>query len=177
MAMPSFSVLQVPDEIWCQIFAHLQGVLGDKEWHVYGSQADTSGFASLISLCLTCRRLRLLAQPLLYRTVLLEGSDEDDARFEMFGSALLSNPQLGSNIRTFTAMDKEFRSENLYEIASDRLNLQPRLVEICRYNGANRWACSNAAYCLAFMPNLELLDLTRGSYPMLPWMLSGRLDM
>jgi hypothetical protein len=172
--MATSTLYNVPDEILRKIFEYLEGTLDNVEWYMYGLQANVSGLAGLASLCRTCRRFQHLAQPLLHRTVLLEGAEETSNVFLKFAKTLVGRPQLGDNIRTFTALDDDLRDGNLYQSATRLLDLPPKFAAFYDACGGYPSKISYAAMLIAFMPNLELLDLTLSETPMLAYLLSGR---
>lgn len=154
----------VPDEIWEQIFLSLKPTLDD---------ADGADYSSLVAVCLTCRRFQRIAQPLLYHTVICPA--EKDGTFEKLTRALVANPQLGENVRAYKADDAR-RCDESFSVST--LNMPPEFLEVCEEYQWDRWFFTNATFCLASMPNLGFLDFEfYGMAPMLPWMLSGRLDV
>jgi hypothetical protein len=162
----------IPDEIWQQIFTHFQGTFDD---------GDDSGYASLITLGLTCRRFQRIAQFSLYHTVVVKNMR---VHFTKISEAIIANPKLGNLIRTLTIKDNYFEEdmansyESFYEFTKDRSNLPANFKKI--YESAD---CPDVVifnyviFCHAFMSNLESLHLKFSNTPLLAWVLSGRPDI
>lgn len=153
-----------PDEIWQQIFQSLQPATDD---------TDVPDYSGLVAVCLTCRRFGRIAQPLLYHTVIC--SAVKAGAFDRLTRALVTNPPLGKDVRAYKADEWHLCTANF---STSTLDMPPDFAEACEEYIWDKWFFTNAAFCLASMPNLVSLDYRFfDTAPMLAWMLSGRLDV
>ncbi|KAF9769713.1 hypothetical protein IL306_012804 [Fusarium sp. DS 682] len=179
-------MIAVPSEIWHQIFAELEDHMPLEKWHMYGAQLDHQGASALRNLCLVCRQFRRLAQPLLYRTILIEGRNGVKDIGTLLLRTILENPQLAEQIRAVSLTDNVLRwahadilrkdgSEGIVLSALMKLDVPPalrkRIWELSTY-------CGFAALLLAYMPHVRFVDCTADDpRTPLPWLLSTNLDI
>ncbi|KAJ3548448.1 hypothetical protein NM208_g995 [Fusarium decemcellulare] len=183
----------IPDEIWHNVFSFFQCHLPQDNWWMYGMQIDrgpTSPPQALLSLSLVCKRFRRIAQPLIYRTILLEGRDDSIERQISLAKTLVSAPQLGLNTRVVTLNDAlnddlKYGSDKAYYKYQDILNSawrsfdSPPAFKKCLEEELGRGdEVGLATFLLALMPNVRLVDLTSyATTRSLLWLLSGRQEM
>lgn len=92
----------MPDEICWEIFAQVK-------YHLLEHQCTVSPtlHKGLVSISRTCKRFHRLAKPLIYRTIAIEAFDDREERFVQLARALVSNSQLGHDIRTIILKDSD----------------------------------------------------------------------
>jgi hypothetical protein len=110
------------------------------------------------TLCMTCRQFRNVAQPILFRKVILNKT----VPFDRLMNALLESPNFGYHVCTFSlGLYDPYVARNLglswpevFECMEQMLDLPPRLkAEIgLRCHGVR--APNAAAAAVTFMPNL-----------------------
>ncbi|KAG5773911.1 hypothetical protein H9Q72_000437 [Fusarium xylarioides] len=175
----------LPDEILHKVFAELEDQMPLDKWQLYGARLDHRGSAALGNLCLVCRQFRRIAQPLLYRTIVIEGR----RRAKNIGTLLLrtfvENPQLAEQVRAVSLTDCVKLSEQveilgkdatkaLVRSAMDKLDIPPALKRMMKRHIADS---GFAALILAYMPHVQVVDCTMGDLTMiLPWLLSASPD-
>ncbi|PNP82285.1 hypothetical protein FNYG_04474 [Fusarium nygamai] len=175
----------LPDEILHNIFAGLEDQMPLDKWQLYGARLDHRGSAALRNLCLVCRQFRRIAQPLLYRTIVIEGR----RRAKNIGTLLLrtfvENPQLAEQVRAVSLTDCVKLSEQveilgkdatkaLVRSAMDKLDIPPALKRMMKRHIASS---GFAALILAYMPHVQVVDCTIGDRTkILPWLLSASPD-
>ncbi|KAF4460542.1 hypothetical protein FALBO_12675 [Fusarium albosuccineum] len=175
----------IPDEIWHNVFSFFQCHLPQDNWWMYGMQIDrgpTSPPQTLVSLSLVCKRFRRIAQPLIYRTILLDGHDDNIERQIDLAKTLASAPQLGLNTRVVTLNDASDKASYKYQ---DILNSawssfdSPTAFKKCLEDELRHGdEVGLATFILALMPNVRLVDLTSNlASQSLLWLLSGRQEM
>lgn len=182
-------MIPIPDEIWHQIFSHYESVLPEDPWWMYGTQIDHSVRKTLMSIFLVSRQFHRVAQPLLYRTVLIEGGHYDNEwRQGHLIRTLAASPDLGRHTRTISL--KEYRlisNPAFYAILQEllpsldlptamRRHMEVKLEESIRRSDDWR-SIDLAAFLLALMPRVRLVDLSYHGSKTLIWMMSGRADM
>ncbi|KAM5351085.1 hypothetical protein ACJ41O_003808 [Fusarium nematophilum] len=185
-ASPSSTIdmRSLPDEIWHHVFVAFEDDLPLDKWWMYGSHLKHETVKTLVSLCLVSRQFHRVAQPLLYRTALLEGRRDEETAQSLFARTLAANPQLGLHTRT-TSLDDDSRQresvKDAVKASLGSLDLPPAFkrylkTQLC-FDAS--WARNAlAAFHLAFMPQVQLVDCTQHSEcSPLPWMLSGSLGM
>ncbi|KAJ4268905.1 hypothetical protein NW762_002976 [Fusarium torreyae] len=183
----------LPDEIWQQIFAELEDHMPLKDWILYGSHLQHKGPAALRNLSLVSRRFQRIAQPLLYRTILLEGRSEREGISQgLLLRTLVEDPQFGKQVRVASFNDCSAFTWNLDNSYKDlveggmkkltlkalrALDLPPALKRHLRASFAS-YKVSFAALHVAFMPRLQFLDCTlTDDRSRLPWIVSGSLGL
>ncbi|KAM0561945.1 hypothetical protein ACHAPJ_002386 [Fusarium lateritium] len=179
----------LPDEIWHQIFAELEDYMPLKDWIMYGSHLQHKGPAALRNLSLVNRRLQRIAQPLLYRTILLEGRETEDASQALLLRTLVKDPQFGEQVRvaSFTDnsaftwdLDEDLVDGGIKKLMLDALrtfDLPSALKRHLRASLAS-YKVSSAALSIACMSQLQFLDCTlHDDRSRLPWILSGSLGL
>ncbi|KAF5531054.1 hypothetical protein FNAPI_13403 [Fusarium napiforme] len=119
----------LPDEILHKIFAELEDQMPLDKWELYGARLDHRGSAALGNLCLVSRQFRRIAQPLLYRTIVIEGR----RRAKNIGTLLLrtfvENPQLAEQVRAVSLTDCVKFSEQVVDCTiGDRTKILPWLL-------------------------------------------------
>ncbi|KAE8419041.1 hypothetical protein BDV36DRAFT_294690 [Aspergillus pseudocaelatus] len=178
----------LPDDIWHHIFAEFEDHMPLKNWRMYGAQPQLNhqGPAVLRELCLVCRQFRRIAQPLLYRTILIEGRNEEKDIQTLMLRTLVENPQFGEHVRCVSiddAVDHWWARQTLADdvvrklilSALRYLDLPPALTGRLRDTLTD---CGLAALEVAYMPHVQFVDCTIPDMKSpLPWMLSGILGL
>ncbi|KAF4968397.1 hypothetical protein FSARC_4194 [Fusarium sarcochroum] len=180
----------LPDEIWLYIFVQLEDYMPLKDWITYGSELKHEGPAALRNVSLVCRRFQRIAQPLLYRTILLEGRDAEETHQTLLLRTIVENPQFGEQVRIASFDDNTGYTWDITEGLVEggvrslllkglgTLDLPPAVAEHQRKCVYSRYEASFAALIVAYMPQLQFLDYTLwGDKGPLPWMLSGSLGL
>lgn len=179
----------IPDEIWHQIFSYFESVLPEDQWWMYGTQVDHCLRKTLMSIPLVSRQFRRVAQPLLYRTALIEGGHYDNEWHQgNLIRTLAAFPDLGLHSRTLSL--KEYRlisNPAFYAVLQEllpsldlptamRRHMEIKLEEsLCR---SDDWRSIDlATFLLALMPRVRLVDFSYHGSRSLIWMMSGRADM
>ncbi|KAG4260747.1 hypothetical protein FPRO04_04371 [Fusarium proliferatum] len=173
----------LPDEILHKIFAELEDQMPLDKWQLYGFRLDHRGSAALRNLCLVfCRQFRRIAQPLLYRTIVIEGRDGAKRISTLLLRTFVENPQLAEQVRAASLTGCIKLSEQVEILGRDatqalvlsameNLDIPPALKRMIKRNIAS---CGFAALILAYMPHIQVVDCTIGNKPsMLPWLLSA----
>lgn len=179
----------VPDEIWHQIFSHHECVLPEGQWWMYGAQVDHSPRKTLASICRVSRQFLRVAQPFLYRTILLEGGDHEHKwRQEHLTRALAASPDLGLLTRTIAFDDSCLpRTIGLHSMlqgplpsidlpSTMRRYLETKLAESKQISNSSG-KIGIGAFMLALMPRIRLVEFSFHGSTNLTWMMSGRADM
>ncbi|KAF4342302.1 hypothetical protein FBEOM_3709 [Fusarium beomiforme] len=172
-----------PDEILYQIFAELEDCMPLEKWHMYGAQLDHQGASALHNLCLVCRRFRRLAQPLLYRTILIEGRERAKYVETLLLRTLVENPQLGEEVRVVSLTDNVNYPKQIDILGKDRTKaiISSALRNLDHSPDLKRRTeilipeCGFAALLLAYMPHVWFVDCTADD-PRTPltWLLSSQ---
>lgn len=182
-------MMAVPDEIWHQIFSHHECVLPEDQWWMYGAQVDHSPRKTLASICRVSRQLHRVAQPFLYRTILLEGGDhEHEWHQEHLTRALATSPDLGLITRTIALDDSCLpRTTDFHSMLQELLPSLDLPSTIRRYletklaaskqNPNSPGKMGIAAFMLTLMPRIRLVEFSFYGSRNLIWILSGRADM
>ncbi|KAI1037306.1 hypothetical protein LB503_008833 [Fusarium chuoi] len=172
----------LPDEILHKIFAELEDLMPLDKWQLYGFRLDHRGSAALRNLCLVCRQFRRIAQPLLYRTIVIEGRNGAKNVSTLLLRTFVEDPQLAEQVRAVSLTDCIKLSEQveilgidatkaLVRSAMEKLDIPPALKRMMMRNIADS---SFAALILAYMPHVQVVDCTIGNKPsVLPWLLSA----
>ncbi|KAF4950726.1 hypothetical protein FGADI_8000 [Fusarium gaditjirri] len=175
----------LPDEILHKIFAELEDQLPLDKWQLYGAQLDHQGSAALRNLCLVCRQFRHIAQPWLYRTIVIEGRIGAKNIGTVLLRTLVENPRLAEQVRAVSLIDCVKLSAQVEILGKDaskavvrsalkKLDLPPALKRLMQRNIAS---CGFAALVLAYMPHVQVVDCTMGYHiTVLPWLLSASPD-
>ncbi|KAF4501785.1 hypothetical protein FAGAP_2032 [Fusarium agapanthi] len=175
----------LPDEILHKIFAELEDQMALDKWQLYGSRLDHRGSATLGHLCLVCRQFQRIAQPFLYRTIIIEGRDGARNISTLLLRTLVENPQLAEQVRAVSLTDSvkhsaqvkilgEDSSRKVVRSAVEKLDLPPVLKRLMEENIAS---CGFAALILAYTPHVQVVDCTMGNKKtVLPWLLSASPD-
>lgn len=173
----------LPDEIWRDIFANFEGHLPHEKWWMYGVEIDLSPVKTLLSISLVCKKFHRIVEPLLYRTILVGAHDNNNEEcFVKLIKRLVSNPQLGHDIRNIT-LDNDYRhgDDDLREaLRSTWLSLDAPISfkrqlgkEIAEYRVPGM-----APLILALSPQVRLVDYTFDrTSQCTTWILSGRPDL
>ncbi|KAF5640538.1 hypothetical protein F52700_3689 [Fusarium sp. NRRL 52700] len=152
------------------------------KWQLYGFRLDHRGSAALRNLCLVCRQFRRIAQPLLYRTIVIEGRKGAKNIGTLLLRTLVENPQLAEQVRAVSLTDCVKFSEQvkilgkdatkaLVRSAMEKLDIPHALKRMMKRLIAS---CGPAALILAYMPHVQVVDCTIGQVStMLPWLLSA----
>ena len=98
-------MIDLPDEIWQQIFANFEDYMPLKNWWMYGAQLNHESPRTLFSLSQVSRRFRRIAQFFLYRTLLLEGRDDEVLVQMLLLRTLTEDPKLGQHVRNVSLDD------------------------------------------------------------------------
>ncbi|KAJ4215766.1 hypothetical protein NW759_009626 [Fusarium solani] len=173
----------LPDEIWRDIFANFEGDLPYEKWWMYGVEVDLSPVKTLMSISRACKRFHRIAEPLLYRTILVAAHDNDNEEcLVQLTKSLVSNPELGHDIRTITLGngcrqgDDDFREA----LRPTWLSLDAP-ISFKRQLGkeiADHRVVGMAPLILALSPQVRLVDYTfDNTSPCTMWILSGRPDL
>ncbi|KAF5631509.1 hypothetical protein F25303_9668 [Fusarium sp. NRRL 25303] len=172
----------LPDEVLHKIFAELEDQLPLDEWQLYGAQLDHQGSAALRNLCLVSRQFRRIAQPLLYRTIVIEGCDDAKDITTVLLRTFVENSQLAEQVRAVSLTDRATYSaqveilgkdatKKIVRLAMENLDLPPALNRFMKRHIAS---CGFLALILAYMPHVQVVDCTMGDKPtILPWQLSA----
>ncbi|EEU36408.1 uncharacterized protein NECHADRAFT_86995 [Fusarium vanettenii 77-13-4] len=173
----------LPDEIWRDIFANFEGHLPSDKWWMYGVEIDTSPIKTLLSISRVCKKFHRIAEPLLYRTILIGAHENENKEcFVQLTKRLVSNPQLGHDIRSIT-LDNDFEhghDDVRKVLRSTWLSLDAPISfkkqlgkEIADYKMPGI-----APLILALSPQVRLVDFTfDNASPCTSWILSGRPDL
>ncbi|TLS30660.1 hypothetical protein PpBr36_03934 [Pyricularia pennisetigena] len=106
MSTPKMELLDLPNEVLQGICNQLDGphyvVLGQS---IFSTRDFIPDSPSLAKLCLVCRRLRDMAQPVLFRNYhrSVDWNDRSEQRLFAFTVAVARNPRLASYVRTVDA--------------------------------------------------------------------------
>lgn len=184
-------MIPIPEEIWRQIFSNYECVLTE-EWWLFGTDVDRSSRETLRSLCLTSTQFCRLAQPLLYRTIPLEGRVYDSMRYQgNLVRTLMASPELRLHTRAisldekYREIDHDFRDNVLLQRLPS-LALPPAVrrhirdeLESENFNHSfdTFTNIGIAPFILALTPRVRLVDLTYHGSKALLRMLSGRADL
>ncbi|KAF4442269.1 hypothetical protein FACUT_2086 [Fusarium acutatum] len=175
----------LPDEILHKIFAELEDQMPLDKWQLYESRLNHQGSAALRNLCLACRQSRRIAQPLLYRTIVIESRDGAKNVGTLLLRTFVENPQLAEQVRAASLTDCVKLSEQveilgkdatkaLVRSAMEKLDIPPALRRIMKRHIASS---GFAALILAYMPHVQVVDCTIGDKPtILAWLLSASPD-
>lgn len=173
----------LPDEIWRDIFANFEGDLPYEKWWMYGVEVDLSPIKTLMSISLACKRFHRIVEPLLYRTILVAAHNNDNEEcLVQLTKRLVSNPQLGHDIRTITLGNGYRRGDDDFREAlrSTWLSLDAP-ISFKRQLGkeiADHRVVGMAPLILALSPQVRLVDTTfDNTSPCTMWILSGRPDL
>lgn len=182
-------MIPVPDEIWHQIFSHHESVLPEDQWWMYGAYVDHSPRKILASISRVSRQFHRVAQPFLYRTILLEGGHHEyNWRQEHLTRALVASPKLGLLTRTISFDDScLLRIPGFHSLlqgllpsldlpSTMRRYLETSLAE-SKQNFNSTGKMGIAAFMLAVMPCIRLVEFSFHGSRTLIWMLSGRADV
>ncbi|KAF5599433.1 hypothetical protein FPANT_3410 [Fusarium pseudoanthophilum] len=151
------------------------------KWQLYGARLDHQGSAALGNLCLVCRQFRRIAQPLLYRTIVIEGRRRAKNISTLLLRTFVENPQLAEQVRAASLTDCVKISEQveilgknatkaLVRSAMDKLDIPHVLKRVMKVHIADS---GFAALILAYMPHVQVVDCTIGRTKILPWLLSA----
>ncbi|CCT66433.1 uncharacterized protein FFUJ_03462 [Fusarium fujikuroi IMI 58289] len=134
---------------------------------------------------ITDRILERIAQPLLYRTIAIEGRNGAKSIGTLLLRTFVENPQLAEQVRAVSLTDCIKLSEQveildrdatktLVRSAMEKLDVPPALKRMMM----RKIAYSDfAALILAYMPHLQVVDCTIGVRTfILPWLLSASPD-
>ncbi|KLO89552.1 uncharacterized protein LW93_1611 [Fusarium fujikuroi] len=134
---------------------------------------------------ITDRILERIAQPLLYRTIAIEGRNGAKSIGTLLLKTFVENPQLAEQVRAVSLTDCIKLSEQveildrdatktLVRSAMEKLDVPPALKRMMM----RKIAYSDfAALILAYMPHLQVFDCTIGDRTfILPWLLSASPD-
>lgn len=158
--------------------------LREDKWWWYDGPVDRSPLETLTSIALVSRQFHRVAQPLIYRTILLGGNCDETKRHGHALRMLAAFPELGLCTRTVPLYGSDLQVSRGFNEWAQRLlsslNLPPALrkhVGTHLEEGLRRQR-SLAVFILTSMPHVRLVDIsfqdiTRASI----WMLSGHSDM
>ncbi|KAH7175061.1 uncharacterized protein B0J16DRAFT_292981, partial [Fusarium flagelliforme] len=181
-------MMDLPDEIWQQIFANFEDYMPLKNWWMYGAQLNHECPRTLHSLSQVSRRFRRVAQSFLYRTLLLEGRDEEALVQILLLRTLSENPKLGQHVRN-VSFDDETGSpcrmssalvhipvESIFRQALESLNLPPSTTKWLKKSISD--GCAFGTLAVAYMAQSQFVDCTVPCVESpLPFMLSGCLGV
>lgn len=181
----------VPDEIWEQIFSNFEDHMPLENWWMHGNRLRHEDLSTLHSLSLVSHQFQHVAQPLLYRTVLLQGRSDEKLVQARFLRTLSEHPQLGQHIRN-VSFDDDAEGAYLRHRAIDRSDLfkilragldsiglsPPAMRRIKKSLLEQQSGGGLGALFMAYMPQSRLIDCTlrRHDTPSL-LMLSGCLGI
>lgn len=177
----------VPEEIWHQIFSHFECNLPGDQWWMYG-QADHSPRKTLTSISLVCRRFHRVATPLLYRTIILDGTDKTESHQDHITRSLAASPNLGLDTRTISLKDDCLPTTTGFLSVLEgllpflelplamRRHMESELKEPTTGISRHR-DISVAVFMLALMPCVRVVDINYFESKALIWLMSGHPDM
>ncbi|KAF5532524.1 hypothetical protein FMEXI_12324 [Fusarium mexicanum] len=175
----------LPDEILHKILAELEDQMPLDKWQLYGNRLDYQGSAALRNLCLVCRQFRRIAQPLLYRTIVIEGRKGAKIIGTLLLRTFVENPQLAEQVRAVSLTDCVKFSEQVEILGIDatkalvRSGMEKLDIPHALKRMMMRVIASGgfAALILAYMPHVQVVDCTTdGNRTTLPWLLSASPD-
>ncbi|RBR05652.1 uncharacterized protein FIESC28_11315 [Fusarium coffeatum] len=181
-------MIDLPDEIWHQIFANFEDYMPFKNWWMYGAQLNHESPRTLFSLSQVSRRFRRVAQSFLFRTLLLEGSDDQVLVQMLLLRTLSEDPKLGQHVRNVSLDDStgsplrksttlaNIPVESILRKALSSLNLPPSTTKWLEKSISD--GCAFGILAMAYMAQAQFVDCTvaRVGSP-LPFMLSGHLGL
>lgn len=182
-------MIHLPDEIWLQIFSHFEDFLPKDKWWMYDEQGDRSSRKTLISISLVSKHFRRVAQPLIYRTILLAGRNwKTDWNNDQLTRTLAASPELGFNTRAVSFDDirapKTPGSVSMLQALLPSLDLPTSLQRHAEIELDKSTDDPNAHLdvgiavgMLTLMPRVRLVDFTYWNSRALIWMMSGRADV
>lgn len=181
----------VPDEIWEQVFSKFEDHIPPENWWMHGNRLRHEDLSTLHSLSLVSHQFQRVAQPLLYRTVLLEGRSDEKLVQARFLRTLSEHPQLGQHIRNVSFDDdaegahrrhRAIDRSDLFKILRaglDSIGLSPPAMRRIKKSLLEQQSGGGlGALFMAYMPQSRLIDCTlhRHDTPSL-LMLSGCLGI
>lgn len=182
--MSSSGIRLLPAEVLCQVFNYFKPTLPLRGWSF--NDPDTSQMPNLISLCLTCRVFRDMAQPLLFRNILISPASDEIRTCSLLIRTLLKRPSLGLNARVFSSgtgsdgrvealgLDVSIMKNRMKEV----LDLPPKFEALLHHHFSAPIDLNLEVLCMLFMPNLQMIAYAPTSRsPLMLWMLSGRQDL
>jgi hypothetical protein len=181
----------VPDEIWERVFSNFEDHMPLENWWMHGTRLSHEDLSTLHSLSLVSHQFQRVAQPLLYRTLLMEGRNDEKLVQACALRTLSEHPQLGQHIRN-VSFDDDAEGAYLRHQVLDRCTLEkilragldsislppPALRRIKESLLEQRHSSGLGALFMAYMPQSHFVDCTvhRDDTP-LPLMLSGCLGL
>jgi hypothetical protein len=181
----------VPDEIWEQVFSNFEDHMPPENWWMHGTRLRHEDLSTLHSLCLVSHQFQRVAQLLLYRTLLMEGSSDEKLVQARLLRALSEHPQLGQHVRNLSFDDdaegayrrhQSIERSVLYKILRaglDSISLPPPAMRRIKKSLLEQQSGGGlGALFIAYMPQLHFVDCTlhRDDTPSL-LMLSGCLGL
>ncbi|KAM0343553.1 hypothetical protein ACHAPU_008448 [Fusarium lateritium] len=178
----------LPDEIWEQIFATFEDYMPLKNWWMYGAQLKHERPRTLYSLSRVSRRFRRVTQSFLYRTLLLEGRDNEALAHILLLRTLSEDPKLGQHVRKVSFDDStgsprrmssrlgDTPVDSILSKGLESLNLPPSAAK--RLETSILDGCAFGTLAVAYMPQSHFVDCTVAHVESpLPLILSGRLGV
>ncbi|CAJ0554440.1 Ff.00g129530.m01.CDS01 [Fusarium sp. VM40] len=182
----------VPDEIWEQVFSNFEDHMPiEEDWWMGGSRLRHEDLSTLHSLCLVSHQFQRVAQPLLYRTIPMEGCSAEKLVQARFLRTLSEHPQLGQHVRNVSFDDDaegaylRYRAiehpvlYNILRAGLDYISLPPPAMRRIKKSLLEQQSGGGlGALFMAYMPQSQLVDCTvhRDDTPSL-LMLSGCLGL
>lgn len=139
----------LPDEMLMQIFSHLK---------VPESSSGYEHRTLLRGLCLVSKRLRPIAQRILYHTI---PSLRESQRYLLLRT-LVECPDLANSVRAIDlgeAYNSASEIQELFELARPRLDISDNLAEKIIADAEEEEPGSDYSFILLLVPNIERLDL------------------
>ncbi|KAJ4129061.1 hypothetical protein NW768_007592 [Fusarium equiseti] len=181
-------MIDLPDEIWQQIFANFEDYMPLKNWWMYGTQLNHECPRTLLSLSQVSRRFRRVAQSFLYRTLLLEGRDSEALAQILLLRSLSEDPKLGQQVRNVSFDDStgspcrmssalvHIPVDSIFRKALASLSLPPSTAKWLEQSISD--GCAFGTLAVAYMAQSQFVDCTvdHEASP-LPFMLSGRFGV
>ncbi|KAF4965562.1 hypothetical protein FSARC_6647 [Fusarium sarcochroum] len=87
------------DEIWMEIFSYFEDYMPLKGWWMFGSQLEHEERKTLYALSLVSHQFQRIAQPILYRSLLLESIEDIGEGQSSLMRTLYERPELGQHAR------------------------------------------------------------------------------
>ncbi|KAI9147144.1 hypothetical protein HJFPF1_13176 [Paramyrothecium foliicola] len=169
----------VPEEVWLRVFEQFEVTIDHRTWQMDGSFSDSSGKASLRSLCLVCHRFRNIAQDILYRTIVFRSYRQQN-KFAKLAAVLQTNTQLRSKVRTLSIdeMDDDRASPESYESMKDWIRSQLVTQWACEVHDSTEYMYSMmagvGAFHLTLLSQIELLDVSAREISTLAWFIGQK---
>ncbi|KAJ4251402.1 hypothetical protein NW762_011384 [Fusarium torreyae] len=175
------------DETWMEIFSYFEDYMPLKGWWMFGEQLEHEGRKTLHALSLVCHHFQRIAQPILYRSLLLEAIDDIGERQECLMRTLYEHPELGQYARNIALDDgftryrdqsmryqyKKHPQKDVVELALESLRVRRSAGQRIKSFHLNLHGSP-----VAYTPRVRFVDFTLfNDENLLVAMLSGCLDV